>query len=176
VGAALLVIDMQRAIVPVVWRGVDTVVITGVATDYCVDATARSALSHGLHVVLVGDGHVPAAEGDPDAGLTPRQIVAHHNRVLGNAIHPGGQLRVCAGQYGQQPRITVRGGGHINDQVSDTNRVQPPYRATHLDRCRAIGPAHHQHGGMGAAVDNGPSWRGLCRCRGNGRFSRRACD
>ena len=94
-GAALLVIDMQRAIVPVVWRGMDTVVITGVATDYCVDATARSALSHGLHVVLVGDGHVPAAEGDPDAGLTPRQIVAHHNRVLGNAIHPGGQLRVC---------------------------------------------------------------------------------
>jgi hypothetical protein len=60
-----------------------------------VDATARAALSHGLHVVLVGDGHAPAAEGDPDAGPTPQQIVDHHNRVLSNAIHPGGQLRVC---------------------------------------------------------------------------------
>ena len=77
-------------------RDVDTVVITGVATDYCVDATARSALSHGVHVVLVSDGHAPAAEGDPDAGLTPRQIIDHHNRVLGNATHPGGRLHLCA--------------------------------------------------------------------------------
>lgn len=75
-------------------RDVDTVVITGVATDYCVDATARSALSHGLDVILVADGHAPRADGDPDAGLTPQQVIDHHNAVLSNAIHPGGQLRV----------------------------------------------------------------------------------
>lgn len=73
---------------------VDTVVITGVATDYCVDATARSALSHGLDVILVSDGHAPRADGDPDAGLTPQQVIDHHNAVLSNAIHPGGQLRL----------------------------------------------------------------------------------
>lgn len=76
--------------------GVDTVVLAGVATDYCVDATARSALSHGLDVVLVGDGHAPAADGDPEAGLTARQIIDRHNRILSKAIHPGGVLRLRA--------------------------------------------------------------------------------
>ncbi|MFI9817698.1 isochorismatase family protein [Saccharothrix variisporea] len=73
---------------------VDTIVLAGLATDYCVDATARSTLSHGLDVVLVGDAHSPAVEGDPAAGLTAEQVIAHHNRVLGTAIHPGGTLRV----------------------------------------------------------------------------------
>ncbi|MEV0678535.1 isochorismatase family cysteine hydrolase [Actinosynnema sp. NPDC050436] len=73
-------------------RGVGTIVLAGVATDYCVDATARSALSHDLDVVLVSDGHAPAATGDPEAGLTAEQVIAHHNRVLGQAVHPGGTL------------------------------------------------------------------------------------
>ena len=73
-------------------RDVDALVIAGVATDYCVDATARSALSRGFDVDLVSDGHAPAAVGDPDAGLTPEQIITHHNAVLSRAIHPGGRL------------------------------------------------------------------------------------
>jgi len=54
-------------------RAIGTVIITGAATDYCVDATARAALSHRLNVDLVSDGHAPAAKGDPEAGLTPEQ-------------------------------------------------------------------------------------------------------
>jgi nicotinamidase-related amidase len=77
-------------------RDVDTVVLTGLATDYCVDTTARSALSHGLDVVLVADAHSPAADGDPEAGLTPAQIIDRHNRILSTAIHPGGTLRLLA--------------------------------------------------------------------------------
>jgi nicotinamidase-related amidase len=73
---------------------VDTVVLAGVATDYCVDATARSSLSHGLDVVLVEDGHAPSAEGDPDAGLSAEQIIDRHNRILSDAIHPGGEVQV----------------------------------------------------------------------------------
>lgn len=75
--------------------GVDTIVLTGVATDYCVDATARSSLSHGLDVVLVGDGHAPAADGDPASGLSAEQIIDRHNRILSTAVHPGGAVHVC---------------------------------------------------------------------------------
>ncbi|MFC9251533.1 cysteine hydrolase family protein [Amycolatopsis thailandensis] len=75
-------------------RGVDTVVLTGLATDYCVDATARSAQSHGLDVVLVADGHAPSSDGDPTVGLTAEQVIARHNLILATAIHPGGRLRV----------------------------------------------------------------------------------
>lgn len=77
-------------------RAISTLVIAGVATDYCVDATARSALSHGLNVDLIRDGHAPAADSDPGAGLTPEQIIEHHNLVLSQAIHPGGQIRLIA--------------------------------------------------------------------------------
>jgi nicotinamidase-related amidase len=77
-------------------RDVDTVVITGAATDYCVDATARSALSHAFDVILLGDGHAPGAEGDAD--LSPEQIVRHHNQILSQAIHPGGALRVVTAE------------------------------------------------------------------------------
>ncbi|GAA1094174.1 isochorismatase family protein [Nocardiopsis composta] len=74
--------------------GTDTLVVTGAATDYCVDATVRSAASHGFDVDLVADGHAPMSVGDPEAGLTPEQVVAHHNTVLSRAIHPGGKVRL----------------------------------------------------------------------------------
>ncbi|AXB42308.1 isochorismatase family protein [Amycolatopsis albispora] len=77
-------------------QDIDTLVLTGVATDFCVDATARSALSHGFDVVLVGDAHAPAAEGDPEAGLSAEQIIDRHNRILAKAVHPGGELTVRA--------------------------------------------------------------------------------
>lgn len=73
---------------------VTTVVITGAATDYCVDATVRAALSRGLDVDLVSDGHAPNARGDPDAQLSAEQVIDHHNRVLSQAIHPGGRVRL----------------------------------------------------------------------------------
>ncbi|MDH3642714.1 MAG: isochorismatase family protein, partial [Gammaproteobacteria bacterium] len=37
--------------------GASTVVITGMQTEYCVDATCRSALSKDIDVILVADGH-----------------------------------------------------------------------------------------------------------------------
>lgn len=77
-------------------HGVDTIVLAGVATDYCVDATARSAVSHGFDVILVGDGHAPAANGDQVAGLSAEQIIARHNRILSAAVHPGGTVQVRA--------------------------------------------------------------------------------
>lgn len=77
-----------------VLEDVDTIVLTGVGTDYCVDATARAAVSRGFDVVLVEDGHSTAARGDPEAGLTAEQIVRRHNRILSAMFHPGGTVTV----------------------------------------------------------------------------------
>ncbi len=65
-------------------RGVRHLVVTGMATEHCVDATSRSALSHGYDVTLVGDAHTTTANGL----LSAEQIIAHHNATLEDLAHP----------------------------------------------------------------------------------------
>lgn len=62
---------------------VDTVLITGMQTEYCVDTTARSALVRGFDVILVSDCHTTG-----DATLSAQQIIEHHNATLPNVVHP----------------------------------------------------------------------------------------
>lgn len=70
---------------------VDTIAIAGMMTEYCVDATARSALSHDFDVLLLSDCHTTG-----DSTLPAEQIVAHHNAVLPNVVHPGRRVRLAA--------------------------------------------------------------------------------
>lgn len=60
--------------------GIETLVIAGLQTEYCVDATVRRACSEQYDVILVGDAHSTW----PSGGLSAQQIVDHHNRVLGD--------------------------------------------------------------------------------------------
>lgn len=53
-------------------------VMGGCQTQYCIDTTARRAVSLGYDVTLLSDGHMTGDAGD----LTFEQIVAHHNTVL----------------------------------------------------------------------------------------------
>ncbi len=64
-------------------RGVGKLVVCGCATDYCVDTTVRSALSHGYPVTLVGDAHTT----NDSATLTAPQIIAHVNASV-TGINP----------------------------------------------------------------------------------------
>lgn len=57
---------------------VDTVVICGVQTEYCIDTTVKSAYSHGYHVVLAEDCH---STYDSEL-LQAETIIAHHNTIL----------------------------------------------------------------------------------------------
>ncbi|MFJ5624638.1 cysteine hydrolase family protein [Peribacillus loiseleuriae] len=59
-------------------RGVKRIVITGIQTEVCVDATCRHAFSLGYDVVLVKDGHTTY---DSEFLMTS-QIINHHNKVL----------------------------------------------------------------------------------------------
>ncbi len=70
--------------------GVTRIALTGAQTEYCVDATARRAVSLGYDVDLVADGHTTSANGL----LSRAQIIDHHNRTLANLAVDGPALRV----------------------------------------------------------------------------------
>ena len=58
--------------------GIQQLVICGCMTQYCVDTTARRAVSLGYDVVLAADGHMTADTGT----LRFEQVIAHHNALL----------------------------------------------------------------------------------------------
>jgi nicotinamidase-related amidase len=63
----------------------DRLLITGWATDFCVDATLRSAVAHGYHVVAVSDAQTLADRPHLDAP----SVIRHHSWVWANLIAPG---------------------------------------------------------------------------------------
>ncbi|WP_405635529.1 cysteine hydrolase [Streptomyces sp. NBC_01178] len=76
-------------------RGVTEVVVTGFATEICVESTARQALSRGYDVVLVADGHTTSLRPDGSGPYAaPEASVAHHNEIYRNLRFPGRRVRV----------------------------------------------------------------------------------
>ncbi len=75
--------------------GVTEVVVTGFATEICVESTARQALSRGYDVVLVADGHTTSVRPDGSGPYAaPEASVAHHNEIYRNLRFPGRRVRV----------------------------------------------------------------------------------
>lgn len=64
--------------------GVTEVLVTGFATENCVETTARQALSHGYDLVLVADGHTTSVRSQPTDFVPPDQSIAHHNEIYRN--------------------------------------------------------------------------------------------
>jgi nicotinamidase-related amidase len=62
----------------------ERVFVTGWATDLCVDATVRSAVSNHYNVVVVTDGHTLNDRPHLDAA----GVIRHHHWVWGNLITP----------------------------------------------------------------------------------------
>ena len=59
-------------------RGITSLVICGLQSEYCIDSTTRRAMALGYPVVLVSDAHSTVDNGV----LTAAQITAHHNKAL----------------------------------------------------------------------------------------------
>jgi nicotinamidase-related amidase len=51
------------------------VLVAGWATDFCVDATVRSSVSHGHHVIAISDAHTLSDR----PHLPAPAVIAHHN-------------------------------------------------------------------------------------------------
>jgi len=60
----------------------DRVLIAGWATDFCVDATVRSAVSNNHHVVVVSDGHTLSDRPHLNAPV----VIEHHNWIWRSLI------------------------------------------------------------------------------------------
>ena len=70
---------------------VDQLVVTGCATDYCVDTTVRSALARGYATIVPMDGHTTSDR----PHLSARKIIEHHNAIWADFIAPAGPATVC---------------------------------------------------------------------------------
>ena len=71
-------------------RGIKRLVLAGIQTDYCVDTTCRRAFSLGYGVTLAADAHTTwdgaAFWKESGDSISASQIIAHHNRVLGDGF------------------------------------------------------------------------------------------
>lgn len=70
--------------------GVTQLIITGFATEFCVDTTIRSALAHGFETIVPEDGHTTADR----PHLPARQVIEHHNATWPWLISPVGGAKM----------------------------------------------------------------------------------
>jgi nicotinamidase-related amidase len=71
--------------------GIDTVVIAGLQSEFCIDTACRVAQSLGYKVTLAADAHSTMDNGV----LKAEQIIRHHNRVLSGIVEkvaPAGEI------------------------------------------------------------------------------------
>lgn len=61
--------------------GINRLVMAGLLTELCIDTTCRRARSLDYSVTLAADGH-STYPGDHPGGLSPDQVIAHHNDIL----------------------------------------------------------------------------------------------
>ena len=57
-------------------RGIDTIIISGIATNVCCETTAREAMVRDFHVFFLSDGTAALGMGDATADETQRVTIA----------------------------------------------------------------------------------------------------
>ena len=67
---------------------VDEVVVTGCATDFCVDATVKSALTHDYRVTVIADGHTTANR----AQMTAMLVIDYFNWLWSEFVPVNGKI------------------------------------------------------------------------------------
>jgi nicotinamidase-related amidase len=83
-------------------RDPERVIVTGWATDFCVDTTVRASTGRGFNTWAPADGHTVSDR----PHLAAAKVIEHHNWVWSDLIAPGGPVTIttCAALTG--PIIT----------------------------------------------------------------------
>ncbi|UUX50646.1 cysteine hydrolase [Nisaea acidiphila] len=71
-------------------EAVAQVIVTGCASDYCIDTTVRAALARKIRTVVPSDTHTTANRPHLDAP----SIIKHHNAIWSNFLSPIGPATV----------------------------------------------------------------------------------
>jgi len=71
-------------------KGIEELVITGCATDFCVDSTVKSALVKDYKVDVIADAHTTANRPHLDA----EKIIEHYNWMWHEMIQVNGKIKV----------------------------------------------------------------------------------
>lgn len=72
--------------------GIKDIVITGCATDFCVDTTVKAALGLDFRITVLSDAHTTADR----PGISAAQVIGHYNWVWQHMLPTGGSLRVMS--------------------------------------------------------------------------------
>ena len=71
-------------------KGIRELIITGCATDFCVDATVKAALARDYHITVIADGHTTADR----PGIEASGVIRYYNWIWENMLPTRGSLRV----------------------------------------------------------------------------------
>jgi nicotinamidase-related amidase len=70
--------------------GINELIITGCATDFCVDSTIKSALVNDFDITVIKDGHTTADR----PNLKAKQVIDHYNWIWSEMIPTKGKIKV----------------------------------------------------------------------------------
>ncbi len=79
--------DLKARLMPL---GIDELVITGCATDFCVDATVKSALVQDFNITVIADGHTTADRPYVEA----KHVIAYYNWIWREMTPTQGRIEV----------------------------------------------------------------------------------
>lgn len=71
-------------------QGIDTLLIGGYASEYCVDTTIRASASRGYRTIVLADAHTTRNRAHLDAA----PIITHHNLTWEGFVNPGNPVQV----------------------------------------------------------------------------------
>jgi nicotinamidase-related amidase len=69
---------------------INEIIITGCATDFCVDSTIKSALVNDFNIIVIKDGHTTADR----PNLKAKQVIDHYNWIWSEMTPTKGKIKV----------------------------------------------------------------------------------
>lgn len=72
--------------------GINELIITGCATDFCVDSTIKSALVNDFDIIVIKDSHTTADR----PNLKAKQVIDHYNWIWSEMTPTKGRIKVIS--------------------------------------------------------------------------------